>query len=175
MGAVKALLTTGVVYLRSLVAGIGSAVYTPSGVITASTTQAATIADTNETDLWTYTLPANSLNANLKGVRIHVFGTFGATANNKTIKLYFAGTQIGALTSAGNNVAWEMLGTVLRTGASSQLAGGAINVDLSSQRAVVTTPAGDTTTGLIIKMTGQNGTAAANDIVFRGAIVEYLS
>lgn len=174
MPATRALLTTGVVYLRSLFAGISTAIFNPSGVITTSTTQAGTAADLLETDLWTYTLPANALNANGKGVRYRIWGTLGADANNKTLKAYFAGTQVSALTTAGNNVAFVIDVTVVRTGASAQLAGSTLLVDLLSTRAQNTTPAGDTTTGLIIKFTGQNGTAAANDVVFRGAVVEYL-
>lgn len=173
--AAKMLLTTGVAYLRSFVAGVSSAVFNPSGVITTSTVQAGTAADLVETDLWTYTLPANALNANGKGVRVTIWGTVGANANSKTIKAYFAGTQVAAQTTTANAAGWVITATILRTGASAQLGGATVLVDLlAAGRAQTTTPAGDTTASIIIKFTGQNGSAVANDVVFRGAVVEYL-
>lgn len=157
--------------------GGGTATASPSGVLHANTTQAGTIADTNETDLWSYSMPANTLNANGKAVRVTAWGVFGATANNKTLRLYFGGTAIvsqGA--GAFNALGWVMTGVIVRTGAAAQITGAIAEV---STQAVMANgniaPAADTTAAIIIKVTGQNGTAAANDVVFRGAIVEALN
>lgn len=177
MGAVRAALTTGVVYLRSIFAGGGTASFLPSGFLTKSVTTASTPADTNETDLWTYSLPANTLDANAKGVRITVFGSYAANGNNKTIKLYFGATVIsdsGAAAANGTN--WRFDATVLRTGASAEVANvlrviGAYAAGTGNSHS---TPAADTTGAITIKMTGQNGTANAGDIIFRGATVEII-
>jgi hypothetical protein len=155
-------------------AGTGTADAVLGGVLTVNTTQASTTAVVTEEDLWTYSLPANTLSANNKAVRITVFGRTAANANNKDIKLYFAGTVVAARSGAFNAQVWMLTATVIRTGASAQLAigQGSTNTDDRNTR---TTPAGDTTTALTIKMTGQNGTASANDIIFDGATVELLN
>ena len=157
--------------------GAGSAEAKVTGVLTVSTTQAGTAADTNETDLWTYSLPANTLNVDGKGIRITAWGTTGATANNKTMKLYFAGTVLNVtLALAANNRGWILRGQVIRTGAATQIATGELWVsDQTGRGGEFTAPTGDTTGAITIKMTGTNGTAAANDIVFRGATVEVLN
>jgi hypothetical protein len=150
----------------------------PGGVIERSTTQAATIADTNETTLFTFSLPANTLSENGKGVRITAFGTYGATVNNKTIKVKFGATTIADTgAAAANGTAWHVIGTILRTGAATQLTSAVRMVGAFASGSGVsmpTTPAEDTTAAIAIVVTGTNGTAAANDIVFRGAVVELL-
>lgn len=160
-------------------AGTGSGTYVTSGVLTASTTQVGTGADTNETDLWTYSLPANTLSANGKGVRVTVFGSCASNTNAKTIKTYFGSTVVVSnATSNASTVIWQAEAVILRTGASAQLsegwtlAGGTNS--LNNNGLALTTPAETTTGAIVIKVTGQNGTAVANDIVFRGAVVEYM-
>lgn len=148
-----------------------------SSVLHVNTTQVGTIADTNETDLWSYALPANTLSADGKGVRIRAWGTTGATANTKTLRLYVGATALFTLgPSAYNNLGWHIDAIVVRTGAATQLAEtwavigvvtGAVNQGA--------TPAADTTAAITLKVTGQNGTAAANDVVLKGAIVEALN
>lgn len=144
------------------------------GVIHVSTTQAATIADTNETNLWTFNVPANTLNRDGVGLRITTGGTLGANANNKTLKLYFGATQLVALSTTANASGWRMGGIVLRTGAATQRANGDVYIGLGVLNVSQTSPA-ETLSGVVqLRMTGQNGTASANDIVFNEAIVECL-
>jgi hypothetical protein len=145
-----------------------------SGVLTTTTTSAGTTAVTTEEDLFSYSLPANVLSANAKAVRILAFGRTAANGNTKTIKLYFGGTVVASRSGAFNGQDWFLSATVIRTSASAQLAIGQGSVN-SDDRNTRSTPAGDTTTALTIKMTGQNGTAAANDIIFDGATVEALN
>lgn len=160
----------------SFVVGSGSATATLAGVLTTNTTQAGTIADTNETDLWTYTLPANSLNANGKSVRIRVVGSTAANGNTKTVRLYFGGTVIRTIVNgASNNETWGADALVVRTGAATEFA--TTHSIVAGTPTIVITAAGpsaDTTAAIVIKVTGQNGTASANDIVFRAALVECL-
>lgn len=147
------------------------------GVLTVNTTQAGTTSVTTEEDLWSYSLPANTLNANGRGVRITAFGSFAANGNTKTLRLKFGGSNIVSYAIATNNSGWEASGIVIRTGASTQLAGG--NKLLTNSATLlssgIVTPAEDTTAAIVIKVTGTNGTASANDIVFRGAVVELLN
>jgi hypothetical protein len=161
------------VALSTMQVGTGTATAAPNGTLTTSTTTAQTAADTVETTLWTYSLPANTLSANGKGVRIVAWGTTGATANGKTIKLYFGGTTLVTAGNALNNGQWKVNGLVLRSGAATQVG----TADLvfggwAGAAATATAPAETLSGAVTIRVTGTNGTAAAGDIVFKGAVVE---
>jgi hypothetical protein len=155
-------------------AGTGTADAGVGGTLTISTTQAATGANTTETDLWTYSLPANTLSANNYGVRITAWGSPAANANNKIVRLYFGGTVVTSGSSTSGSNGWRMVAEVLRTGAATQVALGQTLQSSAAAATAPVTPAEDTTGAITVKMTGQNGTANAGDIVFRGAIVEFL-
>lgn len=156
-------------------AGSGTATYVPQGPLTVNTTSTQTGADTNETDLWSYTLPANTLNTNGMGVRVTAWGSFATNGNTKTIRPYFAGSNLGGQGTTASNQGWRMQWVVIRTGASTQVAY-VVNLvgGVSSNVAPAPAATGNTATDLVIKATGQNGTASAGDIVFRGAIVEFF-
>jgi hypothetical protein len=161
--------------LTTVGVGTGTATATVGGTVTASVTSTCTTAVTTEEDLWTYNLPANSLAVNARGVRIRAWGTTGATANVKTVRLYFAGTVVANVGNrAANSAGWIYNAVVLRTAASAQTASGDALMTGFATEPLVSTPAGDTTTILIIKVTGQNGTAAASDICIKGVTVEAL-
>jgi len=144
------------------------------GVLTVNATQAGTPANTTETDLWTFTLPANTLRTDLQGLRITTGGTLAANANNKTLKLYFGATQLTALSTTASGSGWNMGALVIRTSLTAQRANGYVFVGLGTFNVVQTTPAETLSGTLIIRMTGQNGTASANDILFNEAVVECL-
>ncbi len=149
-----------------------------SSVLTVNTTQAGTIADTNETDLWTYSLPANTLNADGRGLRITVTVTFAANANTKTARLYFGGSSltINPGVAAPNGVVAAAIYTVLRTGATAQLMTRAVaNVGSSTQGVSQIAPAETMANAITIRVTGLNGTASANDVVFTSATVETVN
>jgi hypothetical protein len=163
----------------SLPVGSGTATAQVSGVLSVNTTQAGTGADTNETDLWTYSLPANTLNVDGKAVRVVVGGSMAANANTKTARFYFGGSSqvINDQTTAPNGGEWRGEFVIIRTGAAAQVWGVVKTMGATPQSSLGFSQrsTGDTTTALTIKVTGQNGTAAANDIVFRGAVVEVLN
>lgn len=144
------------------------------GVLHVSTTQAGTLADTNETNLYTFTLPANTLNRDLMGVRITVAGTLAANANNKTIKLYFGGTQLTALSTTASGSGWQAGAVVYRNSLTTQRASGTVFIGLGNINVVQSSPAEALGGTVLIRMTGQNGTASANDIVFNEGMVECL-
>lgn len=158
-------------------AGSGSETFRPNGHIHVDLTAVATAADLLETDLITYSLPANSLSANNRGVRVKAWGTTAANANTKTVRLYFGGTVVASnnISQAPNGVAWRLEAEVFRTAAATQdsIGGGRVG---SIQQSEVLTLATESTTGAItIKVTGQNGTAAASEVVAEGLAVEFLN
>jgi hypothetical protein len=157
-------------------AGSGTATYTPSGILTVSTTSVGTDANTNEKDLWTYSLPANTLNADGRAVRLNFTVTFANTATVKTVRVYFGATSILFNNSTSpQNAAGSGTYTFIRTGAAAQLAlKQYVAAGTTLQAPATATPAADTTAAITIKVTGQNGTANANDIVFIAATVELL-
>jgi len=165
-----------------LVLTAGSAgTYGLSGLLrsSANATQVGTDADVLEKDLHTYTLPAGSLGIDGQTIRYVAQGTFQANTNTKTIRIYFGATV--ALTFTGdtdnNGGGWRLEMEVQRTGAAAQKAS-AILWDQGATAAginlAVTTP-GETLSGaVVVKVTGQNGTATANDIVAERSHVEFL-
>lgn len=174
MPAVKAILTTGVAYLRSLAVGTGTATVVPSGRLTTVTTQVGTDANTNEKDLATYSLPAGSLATDGQAVKITAFGTVAANGNTKTIRIYFGSTVIRARVTTANGVAWYFEGTVVRTSATAQKATADITISGPGPAPEYTTPAETLANAVTIKVTGQNGTGQANEIVLQGLMVEVL-
>ena len=149
---------------------------TLSGPLNIDTTSAATGANTTETDLWTYTMPGGTLGTDGDAVRVTAWGTTGANTNNKTIRLKFGATTVldsGAM--VWNGKAWHVTAVVARTGGSAEEAIGQI-VASPGGASIVAVATTHSTPGenLSFNVTGQNGTAAANDIVFEGAVVELL-
>jgi hypothetical protein len=159
-------------------AGSSTASFSPSGLLTGSTTVAQTDADTNEKTLWTYSLPAGVLNTNNTFLRITVFGRTGATGNCKTTNLYFGGVRIGGVAgycAGGNNSLFHIVATVARTGAGNQT----YVSDTLYRTDGIDMPAFgdltlDDTAPITISFSGQNFAADAGDVVFKGAFIEVL-
>lgn len=168
--------------IRDAAAATGASWAERSRVLTVSTVQTGTDANTNEKDLWSYSLPANTLNANGRGLRITVWGSTAANANAKSYRLYFGATQITfrlADTSL-NTFIWRAVAVVIRTGAATQISDSTANQGPANSvtGATIMQQASPTETlsgAITIKVTGQNGVAAANDVLFKSAIVELLN
>lgn len=139
-----------------------------------------------EDDLMTYVLPANKLDANGKALRIRAWGTTSASVTTyKRRRLYFGAVRLHDATAAIDATStWEIIATVVRTGASAQeayiasLAAGAagggatVHVDPASLSEVLSG-------AVTIRVTGESIPKAAdpaltNDIIQRGLIVELL-
>lgn len=147
--------------------------YLESLLLHSSTTQAATIGDTNETTLWSYTLPANTLRADGRGIRVTLTGTLAANANTKTISFKFGGTIVVSDNGSINSGAWKIVAEIVRKGVGSQVVNGA-SFMLRTLLNSGATLSFDETTALALIMTAQNGTANANDVVFTSARVELI-
>ena len=156
--------------------GGGSQTVKPMGA-KIDTTAGSTTAVVTEEDLISYTLPASSLDATNRGLRVKAAGTFAANGNTKTIRLYFGSTVIMSnnVTAAPNNAGWELEYEIFRTSATTERAIGRGTVG-SVQQTTTYTGVGETLTGaLAVKVTGQNGTAAAADIVAQLLSVTFIN
>lgn len=149
---------------------------TVGAVIDKQTTDAGNPANTTETDLHTKILSANFFNANQRGIRCRFDGKFGATANNKQLRVKFGGTTVidsGVITD--NATRWTVILEVFRTGSNAQRWRAMYfkNNVLVSQTSGT---ASETDSGTItVKCTGQSGTSGvANDVVEEISTIEYL-
>ena len=129
------------------------------------TTQNATDDGTEET-LWTYSLPANTLDENDDSLEILVAGTFAADADAKTIDLTFGSTDIGAVTTT-TQTSFRINATLVRTGVGSQKA--ITETGRPDLGITYATSTEDETGAITIALTG-DGTNAS-DIVYEMARV----
>jgi hypothetical protein len=156
-----------------------------TGLISVQDTAVSTAANTTETDLFTFSLPANVLESVGRAVKIRAWGTAAATATTKRMRLYFGSTVVADTTAITlNNKTWYIEAIVTRTNAPSatnaQKAMGsyATNDGTSTTTAGLafakSTPAENTAAAITCKLTGQNGTANAADITAEHFEVELL-
>lgn len=173
--AVTDTLTTGYLASGQLVRiGTGTATAAVGGVLHVNTTARATTGTTEQV-LATYTLPANTLSAAGKAIRITAWGTTAANTNSKTVRIRLGG--IGAqgvisMTTSTSAAVWRLEAVVARTGASTQdvIAWGlqGSNNVIFSQTTLTLSSAND------IVVTGITATSAG-DATFKGLIVEALN
>lgn len=160
-----------------LPAGIGA---TPSvdqisnfGSYLSSPNQVGTIANTTETDLNVTTVAANTL-ANIGDFILLLASiNYANNANTKRVRLYFGATNFydtGAIVAT--NLEQQLFCFMFRNGATTLLTctmstwNGTAPISLGSAFTVTPTFTANNT----LKITGQNGTASAGDIVSRGFI-----
>lgn len=134
-----------------------------------------TTAVTTEETLYTYTLPAGYLAQAGDSVRAECAAQSAATATVKTLRLYF-GTSVVAATGTSNNTSQFVTFTATRgaTAASQSFVGNGMGGAAGIVPTAVVTTAGtdNLAADVIIKCTGQNGTANANDISGKKMMVE---
>ncbi len=129
---------------------------------------------TGETDLCLYTMPANTLVTNGRGVQVTAYGSYAVNGNTKTVKAYFGATAINTIAGALSGGGWYITATVLRTGATAQVAGSnGIGLNGSALNSGPTSPAETLSGAVIVKITGQSGTAGA-DVTLTGFAVQAL-
>lgn len=135
---------------------------------------------TGETDLVNYSLPAGTLSADGKKLRLRIFVSFAANANSKTVRIYFGSTVMtfpNAVAVNGGNGLYLL--EVTRTGASAQSLTGRLsyansntgNEGGNSNR--YEAPAENTANAITIKVTGQG--SATGDVLLRDFSVEALN
>lgn len=137
-------------------------------------TPASTAANTTETDLLSVTLPASTLSYTGQTIRVVCWGTTGATANTKTLRLKFGATTLVTVViapGAAEAKEWRLEATITRTGAATQVAIGQGAYDGSNMVIDATAPAETLSGAIVCKLTGQNGTATATDITGTALVV----
>lgn len=143
-----------------------------SGVITRSTA-----ADTTETNLMGEMLWGNTLGATGQSIDIHAWGTYGASANTKAIRLKFGNytnntvnNDITILDTAGraiNGGSWFLRGSVTRVDPSTVRASLLFEAPAFTTN-VYTSVSLTLSTNAFLRLTGSNHSAAAADIVLTG-------
>lgn len=158
-------------------AGTGTAEPVMVGTISVNITAVGNVGAGTD-DLMTYSLPANSLSANGKGVRITVWGTGANNANGKTLTFLFGSYSRQLPTRASIAMAWRAEFTIIRSAASTQIISG-VSIDGTANAATIdreifdATATETDTSAITIKCTG--AATSDNDIVQKGMIVEFIS
>ncbi len=132
-----------------------------------------TTAVTSEEDLNSIVVPAHVLNGNFVAFDVEVFGSFANNTNTKTARLKIGSTTLisNDVTTAPQDLKWIMKARIYRTGVSAQKAVGEMLVGANPQTVTYQTLTFTETAAQTVKVTGQNGTASANDVVCEGLIV----
>ena len=143
-----------------------------------------TPANTTETVLKTWDLPAGALARDDQGIRIHAFGSFAANATDKTLRIKFGATTVLTYTGTGSGTSgggWRAQVDLFRTGATAQKAIPLFEGILPNWgdggylvTTGYTTPAETLSGAVTIEVTGENGTGTADDIVCEGFYAEFL-
>jgi hypothetical protein len=135
-----------------------------------------TTAVTTEETLFKETLSAGLLSADGMGVRLTVYGTTAANANNKTIRLKIGGNTIvqNSTTAAPNSLQWKASMDVIRSGATSSVCWGSIVFNGVADEVDTSKPGITWANAIDVDVSGQNGTASANDIVVEMVVLELI-
>lgn len=137
---------------------------------------------TTETDLYSYTIPANTLLTNGESGQSKYWGTFNDVTATATMKVKFGGTTIynsGAITVSSTG-SWEINVTVLRTGTTTARATVTIQTPTASSvlyASSINLTGIDFTATNIFVVTGQAGgaTGGSSDITLQGGKIWWTS
>ena len=130
-----------------------------------------------EDDLITYSLPANRLSANGKGVLIRVWGTTANNANTKTLKLYFGSAVLLSFALVASIAGtWVIDATVVRSGSNTQEAvADLVSVGVAGAAVTAVTVSSPTQTDSNANTIKCTATATTdNDVIQKGATVFFL-
>ena len=148
--------------------------YSLGGRVTTDTTSVGSVG-TGEDDLITFSLQKNTMVNIGDTLEIKMFGSFGNTANTRTLKLYLGSTLIFSLqgtTTAFQNREWSTDTTIIRTGAATQSIVTSFSASGNFAWTDVTSATEDFTTALTIKATGEG--VADNDILQAGLLIKFF-
>lgn len=139
--------------------------------------QVATAANTTETTLATVPILAQSLTVIENGFKLKAWGTFAANANTKTLRVKFGSTTLiqNDKTTAPNGVDWMVEVYILYRANNVMTISAQMQVDCVNQTPNSVVVGEDDDTDLNFLITGQNGTASANDITKEGIVAFHMS
>ena len=160
-------------------AGGGTEQFKLGGIIETDDTQAS--AAGTEVTLYSYSIPANTLNSNGRMVVFRAWGTLAADTDNKIIRVRFdsiAGTIIIVVSqNAAAYTRFEVELRIIRIGSNSQrviakahLMGASNGTSSTQTAAEVTTAAKTDSSAIPIVLTGEG--INSNDIVYEASVVE---
>lgn len=149
--------------------------YLGAPLVFIDTTQSAN-SGTGETDLDSFTIAASHFNANKRAIRVTAWGSFAGNGNTKTLKLYLGSNVItlNPTTTAPNGVRFKVMATIIRTGVDAQKILYEVVIDTAYEIVGMDTATEDDGAAIIVKLTGQSGTAS-NDILLDQTQIEYLN
>jgi hypothetical protein len=127
-----------------------------------------------EDDLMSFSVPASTLGANGDYLELVAWGSFAANANNKRIKLKFGATTILDTTAvAATGGTWRVQATIVRTGATAQLASAQLVTDNATLGDISGNASpGETLSGAVaVKLTGE--ATSDNDIQQLGMTIRW--
>ena len=149
---------------------VGTGTLLPMGLISKQQSAAGigNGADATDDVLFTFSLPANSLDANGRTIIVESFGQFAANGNDKRVKIFFGASVVfstGVVTT--NNLGWYMRLTIQRTGSGAQIASGFGFVGAAIVSVPLAIVGSETDTGaIVIKTTGASPTSSiASDVL----------
>lgn len=147
-------------------AGASSAVARIGGALNSQSTPVGNPGTTAEGDLMTYTLPANALSANEKGIAWELSGKFAANGNNKQLRIKFGSVTVfdsGVITD--NNVVWKAILRVRRTASNAQKIECLVIKGTAIIASTISTATESDSGTIVMKATGQSGTSGtASDV-----------
>jgi hypothetical protein len=169
---VSSVSATGVMTASKFVSAMGGGTgqMSPIGLAGVNLNTQATTSTAEET-LLSYTLPANSLNFNSKGVRIKAWGNYTSNANSKSVRIRFGGLT-GAIVAANTTsgvAGWALEAVVFRTGPSTQK-----GLSIWGEAVTVSTPAQTDTAAIDIAVTGETP-SALGEVTAQGLMVEFIN
>src|SRR5574337_906089 len=133
-----------------------------TGILSSKLTAVATGTGTSEQTLQTYTLQPGTLPVGAV-LDVKCWGTTGATANNKTRKLYYGASNIATATEAANAQNWYLELFVLNTGSATQsvMGRGIAGTGGVTPLSYINQGTDDQTAAVTVKCTGTDATSAA--------------
>lgn len=166
--------------------GTGTEAATVGGVIAGSFGSVGTPASTAETVLKSLSVAAAAITTNGEAVRLVASGLLAANANNKTIRVRLDGvggtSVLDSGTIATNSAIWDVDLRIIRISATTadivgvlrvSAAGGGIGAVSVHRMSGIATPTVTFASAWTVDVTGENGTANANDITCRSARLFY--
>jgi hypothetical protein len=146
---------------------------------TISCAGSSTTAVTTEETLLSRSVPLNSLTANGESILIKAWGTFASNANAKTIRLKENVASItidqNAVITNPNGLKWLIEAQIYYAGSTSGCGFSKLYMGGEDPEVTIHNSASWTwTANQTIEVTGQNGTASANDITCNGLSIEII-
>ena len=157
--------------INTLIQNINSGV---GGLLNAQTGAYSSIATTVEQTMLSYTVPASAIASAGQALRVKCWGGTAASANNKTMKLYFGAQNVATPAAGTSNKGWYLEEIVMnRTGTDQGYLGTGL-VDTTAVTPIASDATETLASGVLVKCTGTQGAASTNEIIASGMIIEQI-